>query len=331
MLIPQHEGITFVPTSNKPIDLSMEINMNKKAKKYLKFSKKSVQMEQEILLFDSVLFTLKTLYECRLLKNGAAVLRGICESLVNKQILIKVDRATGFRTKSVTIYIKVLPNPTSDIECHKFINDLASLGNPSLTMQTVLDTCRKIKYFCKKSPIQNVFKILDQPQYKCLNLDLSPLHSASVDKRHTKSAICNMNAGQNYSYNHDLDMPLNNHALNNDTNECAVQNDSPMSLTEDNGNRCEVDDQMLNISAHTAIGKFTSVSTNDSIKLTDSDALLYENDHNDEQSNQYQEVQMNIFSINFGTPIVPFTSERDENIQSEECHNPSERIDFLTR
>ncbi|CAF3328570.1 unnamed protein product [Rotaria socialis] len=75
MLIPQHEGITFVPTSNKPIDLSMEINMNnKKAKKYLKFSKKSVQMEQEILLFDSVLFTLKTLYECRLLKNDAAVL-----------------------------------------------------------------------------------------------------------------------------------------------------------------------------------------------------------------------------------------------------------------
>ncbi|CAF3328577.1 unnamed protein product [Rotaria socialis] len=178
-------------------------------------------------------------------------------------------------------------------------------------MQTVLDTCRKIKYFCKTSPIQNVFKILDQPQYKCLNLDLSPLHSASVDKRHTKSAICNMNAGQNYSYNHDLDMPLNNHALNNDTNECAVQKDSLMSLTEDNGNRCEVDDQMLNIS--------------------DSDTLLYENDHNDEQSNQYQEVQMNIFSINFGTPIVPFTSERDENIQSEECHNPSERIDLLTR
>ncbi len=180
MFVPEHEGIHMASTSNKPTDWLMTKPMDKKAKKILKFGKKSAEMIQAILLFNSVLFTLTTLYECRLLKNGAAVLQDMCESLVNKQLLIKVDRATGSGTKSVTIYIKALPDQTSNIECQRFINDLASLGNSSITMQTVIDMSRKIKYCCKKPPIQSVFEILSRPQYKVLNLDLTPLHHGKI-------------------------------------------------------------------------------------------------------------------------------------------------------
>jgi len=180
MFIPNYESIHMISTSNKPADSLLIDYMNKKDKKRLKFGKKSFEMEQAILLFNSVLFTLSTLYECRLLKNGAAVLRDICEGLVYKKLLIKVDCATGSGTKFVTVYIKALPDHTSAIECQRFINDLALLGNPSVTMQTVLDKCRNIKYLCKKPPIQRVFEILNRPQYQVLNLDLTPLHHGKI-------------------------------------------------------------------------------------------------------------------------------------------------------
>ncbi|CAF4385222.1 unnamed protein product [Rotaria socialis] len=107
MLTPANESFNFSSIVNKPVEsLSIISHMDKKVKEREKFGKKSSEMEQAILLFDSVLFTLKTLYECRLLKNGAAVQQDTCERLVNNQILFKVDRATGIATKSVTIYIK---------------------------------------------------------------------------------------------------------------------------------------------------------------------------------------------------------------------------------
>jgi hypothetical protein len=189
MFIPEHEGIHMLSTSNKPTDSLMINPTDKKDKKRLKFGQKSFEMEQAVLLFDSVLFTLSTLYKCRLLKNGAVVLRDVCDSLVNKQLLIKVDRATGSGTKFVTVYIKLLPDHTSAIECQRFINSLALLGNPSVTMETVLDTCRKIKYFCKKPPIQSVLQILNRPQYKVLNLDLTPLHHGKVCIALSKNVI----------------------------------------------------------------------------------------------------------------------------------------------
>ncbi|CAM4880564.1 unnamed protein product [Rotaria socialis] len=91
-------------------------------------------------------------------------------------LLIKVARATEKCTKSVTIYIKSLPNPTSSSECHKYIKDLAELNNSAITMQSVLDSCSKIKYVCKQQPIKTVFDILNRPQYKNLSIDLTPLY-----------------------------------------------------------------------------------------------------------------------------------------------------------
>lgn len=177
MFLPENESINYFSNLNNVSDSSLMIkHMDKKAKKREKFGNKSSEMIQAILLFDSVLFTLKTLYQCRLLKNGAAILKELCESLVIKGFLIKVDRATEKGTKSVTIYIKSLPNPTSSSECQKFISDLAELNNPAITMQSLLDTCGKIKYVCKQQPVKTVFEILNRPQYQELSIDLTPLY-----------------------------------------------------------------------------------------------------------------------------------------------------------
>ncbi|CAF3602545.1 unnamed protein product [Rotaria socialis] len=79
MLTPANESFNFSSIVNKPVEsLSIISHMDKKVKEREKFGKKSSEMEQAILLFDSVLFTLKTLYECRLLKNGAAVQQDTC-------------------------------------------------------------------------------------------------------------------------------------------------------------------------------------------------------------------------------------------------------------
>lgn len=161
-------------------DQSLINNMDKKTKRRLKFSKKIFEMKQAILHFDSVLFTLKTLYECRLLKNGAIILRDICEDLVKQQLLIKVDHGTGFSTKAVTIYIKVLPDQNSYHECQQFITALATLGNSHITMQSVLDSCRKIKYVSKNRPVDKIFEVLNRPQYKILNLDLTVLYCGKI-------------------------------------------------------------------------------------------------------------------------------------------------------
>ncbi|CAF3909767.1 unnamed protein product [Rotaria magnacalcarata] len=133
-------------------------------------------MQQAVLLFDSVLFTFKTLYECRLLKNGAIILRDVCDDLVNKQLLLKVNRGTGYSTKAVKIYIKALPNQKSNFEYQQFMMALASLGNSCVTMSSILESCKTIKYVSKKRPVEKIFEILNQPQYKILNLDLTPLY-----------------------------------------------------------------------------------------------------------------------------------------------------------
>ncbi|CAF4728882.1 unnamed protein product, partial [Rotaria socialis] len=76
MFLPENESINYCSKlNNAPGSGLMMKHMDKKAKKREKFGNKSYEMIQAILLFGSVLFTLKTLYQCRLLKNGAAILK----------------------------------------------------------------------------------------------------------------------------------------------------------------------------------------------------------------------------------------------------------------
>ncbi|CAF4229401.1 unnamed protein product, partial [Rotaria magnacalcarata] len=267
--------------------------MDKKVKKREKFGKKSSEMEQAILLFDSVLFTLKTLYECRLLKNGAAALRDICEGLVNKQILSKVDRATGTGTKSVTIYIKVLPNPTSSIECQRFINKLALLENPSITMQTILDSCRKIKYSCKNPPTQAVFNVLNRPQYKLLDLDLTPLHQSTVKEPSSVRLFSDASVNDINSIQDDFDIPLNNCVLNNIDYEHSLQREnSTVSLTGGIDTDLVENEETQMTSENMMVGEFSSLGTHDCLPITvGSDASSDSHGSNNEDCNQYSENQ----------------------------------------
>ncbi|CAM4780095.1 unnamed protein product [Rotaria magnacalcarata] len=275
MLIPANEIFNYSLILNKPVEsLSIISHMDKKVKKREKFGKKSSEMEQAILLFDSVLFTLKTLYECRLLKNGAAALRDICEGLVNKQILSKVDRATGTGTKSVTIYIKVLPNPTSSIECQRFINKLALLENPSITMQTILDSCRKIKYSCKNPPTQAVFNVLNRPQYKLLDLDLTPLHQSTVKEPSSVRLFSDASVNDINSIQDDFDIPLNNCVLNNIDYEHSLQREnSTVSLTGGIDTDLVENEETQMTSENMMVGEFSSLGTHDCLPITDIDVL----------------------------------------------------------
>ncbi|CAF3607743.1 unnamed protein product [Rotaria socialis] len=294
MLIPANEIFNYSLILNKPVEsLSIISHMDKKVKKREKFGKKSSEMEQAILLFDSVLFTLKTLYECRLLKNGAAVLRDICEGLVNKQILSKVDRATGTGTKSVTIYIKVLPNPTSSIECQRFINKLALLENPSITMQTILDSCRKIKYSCKNPPTQAVFNVLNRPQYKLLDLDLTPLHQSTVKEPSSVRLFSDASVNDINSIQDDFDIPLNNCVLNNIDYEHSLQREnSTVSLTGGIDTDLVENEETQMTSENMMVGEFSSLGTHDCLPITvGSDASSDSHGSNNEDCNQYSENQ----------------------------------------
>ncbi|CAF1234609.1 unnamed protein product [Rotaria magnacalcarata] len=294
MLIPANEIFNYSLILNKPVEsLSIISHMDKKVKKREKFGKKSSEMEQAILLFDSVLFTLKTLYECRLLKNGAAALRDICEGLVNKQILSKVDRATGTGTKSVTIYIKVLPNPTSSIECQRFINKLALLENPSITMQTILDSCRKIKYSCKNPPTQAVFNVLNRPQYKLLDLDLTPLHQSTVKEPSSVRLFSDASVNDINSIQDDFDIPLNNCVLNNIDYEHSLQREnSTVSLTGGIDTDLVENEETQMTSENMMVGEFSSLGTHDCLPITvGSDASSDSHGSNNEDCNQYSENQ----------------------------------------
>ncbi|CAF2145563.1 unnamed protein product [Rotaria magnacalcarata] len=294
MLIPANEIFNYSLILNKPVEsLSIISHMDKKVKKREKFGKKSSEMEQAILLFDSVLFTLKTLYECRLLKNGAAALRDICEGLVNKQILSKVDRVTGTGTKSVTIYIKVLPNPTSSIECQRFINKLALLENPSITMQTILDSCRKIKYSCKNPPTQAVFNVLNRPQYKLLDLDLTPLHQSTVKEPSSVRLFSDASVNDINSIQDDFDIPLNNCVLNNIDYEHSLQREnSTVSLTGGIDTDLVENEETQMTSENMMVGEFSSLGTHDCLPITvGSDASSDSHGSNNEDCNQYSENQ----------------------------------------
>ncbi|CAF5120647.1 unnamed protein product [Rotaria magnacalcarata] len=108
------------------------------------------------------------------------MLRDVCDDLVNKQLLLKVDRGTGYSTKAVTIFIKALPNQNSIFEYQQFMMALASLGNSCVTMSSILESCKTIKYVPKKRPVEKIFEILNQPQYKIINLDLTPLYLGKI-------------------------------------------------------------------------------------------------------------------------------------------------------
>ncbi|CAF3801530.1 unnamed protein product [Rotaria sp. Silwood1] len=240
MFIPEHEGIHFLSTLNKPVDPLMTNDIDKKAKKRLKFGKQSFEMEQAILLFDSVLFTLRTLYECRLLKNGAAVLRDMCEDLVNKELLIKEDRATEPGTKPVTIYIKALPDQTLDIECQKFIDNLASLGVEERNMAPIILNTNA------NDTNANDTSANDTNANDTNANDTSANDTNANDTSANDTSSNDTSANGNFSCNRDHDMPLNNYTLNNDVNENFLQSeDSTVSAVENNDNHVEVDEQML--------------------------------------------------------------------------------------
>ncbi|CAF3421465.1 unnamed protein product, partial [Rotaria socialis] len=225
--------------------------------------------------------------------NGAAVLRDICEGLVNKQILSKVDRATGTGTKSVTIYIKVLPNPTSSIECQRFINKLALLENPSITMQTILDSCRKIKYSCKNPPTQAVFNVLNRPQYKLLDLDLTPLHQSTVKEPSSVRLFSDASVNDINSIQDDFDIPLNNCVLNNIDYEHSLQREnSTVSLTGGIDTDLVENEETQMTSENMMVGEFSSLGTHDCLPITvGSDASSDSHGSNNEDCNQYSENQ----------------------------------------
>ncbi|CAM4801535.1 unnamed protein product [Rotaria magnacalcarata] len=170
------------------------------------------------------------------------MLRDVCDDLVNKQLLLKVDRGTGYSTKAVTIYIKALPNQNSIFEYQQFMMALASLGNSCVTMSSILESCKTIKYVPKKRPVEKIFEILNQPQYKIINLDLTPLYL----EHNATSVMSSMNKTKN-----DFHDDGANHSLSNyNSNEFGTQDHFKIrdSICKNKNNYICIDEQVLIIS-----------------------------------------------------------------------------------
>ncbi|CAM4858646.1 unnamed protein product [Rotaria socialis] len=90
-------------------------------------------------------------------------------------------------------------------------------------MQTIFDSCRKIKYSCKNPPTQAVFNVLNRPQYKLLDLDLTPLHQSTVKQPSSVRLFSDTSVNDINSIQDDFDIPLNNCVLNNIDYEHSLQ------------------------------------------------------------------------------------------------------------
>ncbi|CAF4385239.1 unnamed protein product [Rotaria socialis] len=192
-------------------------------------------------------------------------------------------------------------------------------------MQTIFDSCRKIKYSCKNPPTQAVFNVLNRPQYKLLDLDLTPLHQSTVKQPSSVRLFSDTSVNDINSIQDDFDIPLNNCVLNNIDYEHSLQienSTAPLSGGIDSDLVENEETQMT--SENMMVGEFSSLGTHDCLSITGSYASSDSHGSNNEECNQYFENQTSQSSTDID---VLAGSSREEILIDA---NGSENVGFYT-
>ncbi|CAF3404658.1 unnamed protein product, partial [Rotaria socialis] len=142
-------------------------------------------------------------------------------------------------------------------------------------------------------PTQAVFNVLNRPQYKLLDLDLTPLHQSTVKEPSSVRLFSDASVNDINSIQDDFDIPLNNCVLNNIDYEHSLQREnSTVSLTGGIDTDLVENEETQMTSENMMVGEFSSLGTHDCLPITvGSDASSDSHGSNNEDCNQYSENQ----------------------------------------
>jgi hypothetical protein len=125
-----------------------------------------------ILLFKSIIFTASNLYSDQTIKRLSSILESALSKLVELDMILEIKKGF-YSSKWTCIFIKKLPNPFSTDEQLKFECKLGELGVPGLNLESYRETCDQIIIDGKGKIGDELFHVLQRPEYLELDLDMS--------------------------------------------------------------------------------------------------------------------------------------------------------------
>ena len=140
----------------------------------LKLQQKANRLKAKILLHSSLLFIKSGLYVDRELKNASSALDILLKELVEEHLLLEIKPGIIGKFNKPSVFIKTIPATADAIP--EFVHRLSNLNDGLLSYDTFISKCKNIELNAKGSVSRDVFMILEQAQYRELNLDYSLLY-----------------------------------------------------------------------------------------------------------------------------------------------------------
>ena len=152
---------------------------------------KSNPLKVNILLHNSIVFVKTGLYVDWRLKMASSIIdKSLLSELVTEGLLIAIPDGIIGKWNKPTVYIKTVPGGL--VCCEDVERMIALYADDRLTMDTYLDKCTIVKLEGFGRVSQTVFDVLDRPEYKELNLDLSALIALKPSEYSVCSLLCMM-------------------------------------------------------------------------------------------------------------------------------------------
>ena len=149
-------------------------NWEKPNRRIVNLLKKSHPLKVNILLHDSIIFIKSGLYTDWKLKSASSIVdQTLLPELIDEGLLIAIRNGILGKFNKPTVYIKTVPN--GDISLEDLERMLSLYGDDRLTVSKYLDKCKNVKIAGCGQTSQDVFEVLNRPEYQSLNLDLSVL------------------------------------------------------------------------------------------------------------------------------------------------------------
>ena len=146
----------------------------------LKLQQKANRLKVKILLHNSLLFIKSGLYVDRELKNASSALDVLLKELVEEHFLQEVKPGIIGKFNKPSVFVKTIPVTPDAIP--EFIHRLSTFNDGLLSYDTFITNCMHIDMHAKGSVSKNVFIILEQAQYRELNLDYASLYEMRNSK-----------------------------------------------------------------------------------------------------------------------------------------------------
>ncbi|CAF1429950.1 unnamed protein product [Adineta ricciae] len=149
-------------------------NGEKPNRRTVNLLQKSNPLKVNILLHDSIIFVKSELYIDWKLKCASSIVdKTLLPELVYEGLLISINNGIIGKFNKPTVYIKTVPGGNI---CAEDLERMLSLyDDERLTVSNYLDKCKNVKIAGCGQVSNEVFDVLNRPEYKSIGLDLSSL------------------------------------------------------------------------------------------------------------------------------------------------------------